>query len=213
MNMYKNNYKRSVREFVNPWRIFTINDESATVMCDYPKGYAKPSIPIPYCEEAMTGFEYSFAGLLISEGYVNEGIEIVKSIRNRYDGKKRNPWNEIECGSNYARSMASFALVPIFSGFTFHLPKKYIGFNPVVKGNFKSMWSLGTAWGVFELKDGVASIKINFGSLSISSIGVGFAGKVNTLTIDGKETEFTEDNKLISFEEVKVFDEIIIKYC
>ena len=107
------------------WRLFSLGDEAGTVICSYPEGVQIPAIPIPYCEETMTGFEYAFAGLLISEGYFEEGEQVVKAIRDRYDGEKRNPWNEIECGSNYARPMLSFALLPIFSGFEFDLPKKH----------------------------------------------------------------------------------------
>ena len=88
-----------------------------TVVCNYPDNTEKPAIPISYCEETMTGFEYSFAGLLLSRGLIEDGLKVVKAVRDRYDGKKRNPWNEIECGSNYVRSMASFALIPILSGF------------------------------------------------------------------------------------------------
>ena len=107
-NMIANNFKPSLREFANMWRVFALNDEGGTVICDYPEGSKKPVIPIPYCEECMTGFEYAFAGLLVSEGYLDEGIAVVRAIRDRYDGAKRNPWNEIECGNNYARAMASF---------------------------------------------------------------------------------------------------------
>ncbi|MBQ0110405.1 MAG: hypothetical protein KBS41_00550, partial [Oscillospiraceae bacterium] len=91
--MYENNFKRDMRSFANPWRVFSLNDESGAVICDYPDGVYKPKIPIPYCEETMHGFEYSFAGLLIAEGYITEGLSVVRSVRDRYDGKKRNPFD------------------------------------------------------------------------------------------------------------------------
>lgn len=109
--MMKNNFKPCMRDFANPWRVFSLNDEAGTVICDYPEGVGKPKIPIPYCEETMTGFEYSFAGLLCARNMTAEGVKVTKAIRDRFDGKKRNPWNEFECGSNYARSMASFGLI------------------------------------------------------------------------------------------------------
>ena len=130
-SMFKNNFK-SMRDVTNMWRIFAFDDEKGTIMCDYPENVSKPRIPITYCEECMTGFEYMFAGLLYSEGFESEAFEVVKSIRDRYDGKKRNPWNEMECGSNYVRAMASFALLPIISGFDFDLPHFKIGFNPIL---------------------------------------------------------------------------------
>jgi uncharacterized protein (DUF608 family) len=141
-SMFRHLYKPSMRELVNLWRVFAINDESGVIMCDYPEGVYRPVIPISYTEECMTGFEYAFAGLLIREGMTEEGLTVVRSVRNRYDGKKRNPWNEIECGSNYARAMASFALLPIFSGLEFDLPHGHLGFSPLLDGDFRCPFSV-----------------------------------------------------------------------
>ncbi len=93
--LYKNNFKQNMRNFYNPWRVFCVDNERGAVMCDYPKGAVKPIVPLPYCQETMHGFEYALAGLMIEEGMAEQGFEIVKAIRDRYDGKRRNPWNEI----------------------------------------------------------------------------------------------------------------------
>lgn len=81
--MMKNNFKQSLRNFTNMWRIYALNDEGGAVICNYPEDSNRPVIPIPYCDECMTGFEYSFAGLLISEGFTEEGLEVVRAIRDR----------------------------------------------------------------------------------------------------------------------------------
>ena len=200
-NMFRNNFKPSLREFANMWRVFALGDEGGTVICDYPDGAEKPVIPIPYCEECMTGFEYAFAGLMISEGYIDEGLQAVRAIRDRYDGAKRNPWNEIECGNNYARAMASFALLPIFSGFTFDLPKKQIGFSPIMGGDFRTIWSLGTGWGNFVRTEKEAVVDIYEGSLTLSVLTVGGIGKVSTVLIDGREVSFIQDGDTVRFDE------------
>ena len=210
-NMYKNNFKTTMRNFTNPWRLFSLNDESGAVICDYPAGSRKPAIPIPYCEETMHGFEYQLAGLLISEGFVDEGLSIVRSVRERYDGEKRNPWNEYECGSNYARSMASFALYPIFSGFFFDLPNKKIGFNPVVSTeNFRSFWAVGSAWGVVHITDRAVKIEIKQGSLDLSEITLPFAKSVAALAIDGKATGFEHSDGNVKFPQTKINSSIEI---
>ncbi|MBQ8440348.1 MAG: hypothetical protein IJX19_06795, partial [Clostridia bacterium] len=129
-NLYQNNFKVGMRNFTNPWRIFSLNDESGAVICDYPEGVKKPDIPVPYCEETMTGFEYQMAGLLISRGYVEEGKKLVYALHERFDGERRNPWNEFECGSNYSRSMSSYALLLALSGFRFDMSRGYLGFDP-----------------------------------------------------------------------------------
>lgn len=189
-SMFKNNFKESMRSFANPWRLFSVNDEAGSVICVYPQGVPKPKIPVPYCEETMTGFEYSFAGLLCSQGKVGEGVRVAKAVRDRFDGEKRNPWNEFECGNNYARSMASYALIPILSGFEFHMPKGHIGFNPYCNGDFKTIWSLGGAWGTFEINGTEAKLTILEGQLQLKSFGIKAFKKVTSLMIDDMKVDF-----------------------
>ncbi len=197
-NMFKNNFTTSVRDIPNVYRRFSVNDEGGSVICVYPEGTYEPAVPIPYVTETMHGFEYQFAGLLISRGYINEGLAVIKAVRDKYDGKKRNPWNEIECGSNYARSMASFALLPIISGFTFNLQNNEIGFNPIInKENFSCLWSVDGAWGDFKLNKERASVTLKDGELTLSSLVLPFAKKVNSVLIDGVGCDFKfSDGKL-----------------
>ena len=67
------------------------------------------ALPLPMEADLRVIAWLSFAGLLFAAGRIEDGLKVVKAVRDKYDGRKRNPWNEIECGSNYARSMASFA--------------------------------------------------------------------------------------------------------
>lgn len=205
-NLYKNNYKPTLRNFTNPWRIFALNDEASTVICDYPEGKYKPYIPIPYCEESMHGFEYQAGGLMISEGYIKEGLDVVKAVRARYNGSNRNPWNEIECGSNYARSMASFALLPIFSGFIFDMPNKKIGFAPIEdKDYFRCIWSLDAAFGNVEYTKECVKVNIIFGALPLKEFALPkLKIKPKKLTVDGKEIPFKFNNGSLVFEELTV---------
>ena len=208
-SMMKYNFIPSMRGFANPWRIFCLNDEAGTIMCGYPDHIEKPIIPVPYCEENMTGFEYSFAGLLFAAGRIDDGLRVVKAVRDRYDGEKRNPWNEIECGSNYARTMASFAFLPIFSGLEFDLPNKYIGFAPIEnKENFKYLFSLGTGWGYIEKSKNIAKLKLISGQLKLNSFGVKFAQRISSVSIDGSPIEFKFNKGIISFSEKIITKEI-----
>jgi len=65
-------------------------------------------VPFPYFGEVMTGFEYVAAAEMIFQGLDAEGLRTVKAVRDRHDGARRNPFDEPECGHNYARSMASW---------------------------------------------------------------------------------------------------------
>lgn len=168
-SLYKYNFITNMREFANPCRIFALNDEKALVICTWPKG-KKPKAPLQYGGESMNGFEYQAACHMIYEGLVDEGLSIVKAIRERYDGERRNPWNEFECGSNYARSMASYSLLLALSGFKYNLVEGSIGFNPRINvDNFRSFWSLGTGWGEFSHKKGNIQLNVKSGQLAINS--------------------------------------------
>ena len=57
----------------------------------------------------MTGLEYLAAAHMMFAGMAREGVECIANIRARYDGEKRNPWDEAECGHHYARAMAAWS--------------------------------------------------------------------------------------------------------
>ena len=159
----------------------------------------------------MTGFEYAFAGLLISEGFIEDGLTVIRAIRNRYDGEKRNPWNEIECGSNYARPMANFALLPIFSGFDFDLPNGHIGFSPIISGSFRCLWSLGTGWGEYIKTESHHRITIEDGVLELNSISLKSIGSVKQVRIDGRAIPFRQDGSQLFFENAQIKKELRIE--
>ena len=205
-SMMKYIFKSSMRESVNTWRVFALNDEAGAIMCDYPEGVERPVIPILYNGECMTGFEYAFAGQLIANGMMEEGVRVVRAVRDRYDGKKRNPYNEIECGSNYARSMSSFALLPIFSGFSFDMPHGHIGFSPILKGDFRCFWSVGRAWGNFERTGSGVTLTVYGGELGISSLTLGGIGQVTAVSCGGREVDFVQDGDTIRFTALSVGD-------
>ena len=133
----------------------------------------------------MTGFEYALATLMICEGKREYGEEMVKAIRDRYDGEKRNPWNEIECGSNYARSMASFGLMNAYSGFIFDMTKKQIGFNPIQNGTY--LWSVGETYGTVSVNGKNLTLNVLGAPLDLSTLLVENCQK---LELDGKTATF-----------------------
>lgn len=182
--LFKNNYYPSMRKLTNMWRNFALNDEAATVMCTYPEGTYKPVIPVPYCEEAMTGFEYALGALMLAEGMTKEGETVVRSVRARYNGENRNPWNEIECGSNYARSMASFALMPIYAGMTYDMTRGYIGFSPI-SGQGSYFFSVGGSWGQATVTDESMTLEVFGEPLTLSEIGLPDGKRADELIIDG----------------------------
>ena len=149
-SIYKYNYKRSLVDHDTVQRTFALNDEAAMVISDY--GTApRPRIPFPYFAEVMTGFEHCTAALMIYSDMAAQGVECVHNIRARYDGEKRNPWDEAECGHHYARAMASWSSVVAISGFRFDGSQSSITAVPrIPHDKFDCFWSTGTGWGTFS---------------------------------------------------------------
>ncbi len=210
-HMMQYNFRPSMRNVPNVWRIFALNDEAGTVICHYPPESHRPVIPVPYGDECMTGFEYAFAGLLIQNGRTEDGLRVIRAIRDRYDGKKRNPWNEIECGSNYARTMASFALLPIFSGFTCDVPHRSMGFAPVAAGDFCSMWNTGTAWGRVCRTDGGYAVTVAGGELTLDALTLGGIGTMRRVVVDGNDVSFAQQGETVRLHGAVIRQEIRVE--
>ena len=196
--IYRHNFKPTLRNHFNPCRIYGLNDEAGLVICSWPEGREKPVVPVPYAEECMHGFEYQAATHMIRHDFEEEGLAVVRGIRNRYDGEKRNPWNEMECGSNYARSMASYALLLSYSGFEFDMRKQRMGMAPLHEGQY--FWSLDGAWGTFRWQDGRAELDMLYGGMALREWVLPAPGMVEKVTLNGRELLFEAKGKALVFD-------------
>ena len=186
--IFRHNFRKRMRDFPNTWRVYALNDESGTIICTWPNQETKPVIPIAYNSEVMAGFEWMFAVNLVLNGMLEEAEAVIHAIRDRYDGRKRNPWNEIECGSNYARSMASYALLQAYSGFQYDMVSRSFSFSPRLDGPFRTFWSIGTAWGTWErLANGTRCLTVLHGSLELHSLD---SREVNLKLTDNQKHEY-----------------------
>jgi hypothetical protein len=149
-SIFKYNWRESMAGHANTQRIYAINDESGLVACTWPRG-GRPRFPFPYSDEAWSGIEYQVASHLIYEGLVTEGLRIVHGSRGRYDATQRNPWDEIECGHHYARSMASYALLLALAGFHYRAVNATLTLKPrVYTDDFACFFSVDSAWGLLR---------------------------------------------------------------
>lgn len=166
-SIMKYNFKTRMQGHFNNMRAFALNDEQALLMCSYPKGN-RPKSPFPYFNEVMTGFEYVASIHMLYEGQVVNGLKSIEIIRNRYDGRKRNPFNEAECGHHYARAMASWAAVLALTGFNYSGVEQSMRFMAKDGLHF---WSNGYAWGTCKqksVKNGVkVELNVLYGSLKL----------------------------------------------
>jgi uncharacterized protein (DUF608 family) len=167
----RHNFMTSMAGHFNHMRSYALGpDEAATLMCSYPRG-ERPVRPFPYFTEVMTGFEYTLAVHMLYEGMVEDGLELIQAIRDRYDGERRSPFNEAECGHHYARAMASWAAVLALTGFDYQASTGAMAIG-LVDGNSPTFWSTGDAWGTAALNGGVVDLQVRQGQVHLTSIAV-----------------------------------------
>lgn len=148
--IYDNNFRKNLEKHSSVQRTYAFPDEGGLLLCSWPVG-GRPKQPFVYSDEVWTGIEYQVAVHLIYEGYIEEGLEIVTTLRKRYNGERRSPYNEIECGNHYARSMAAWGLLVALSGYECDLTKDEITFAPRIRQeDFTCFYSNGKEWGVFR---------------------------------------------------------------
>ncbi len=145
--IFEHNFKSPLSDHANLQRVYAVQDETGLILCSWPRG-ERPYYPFVYSDEVWTGIEYQFATHLALEGMSDECLAIVRGIRARYDGRRRNPWNEFECGSHYARALASYGLLLSFSGFRYDAVAKTATLDPLSGGDCSSFFCTPQGWGV-----------------------------------------------------------------
>jgi len=164
--VHKHNLKHDLSTHANPQRpTFAMGDDGGLLLCSWPRGN-KPLLPFVYSDEVWTGIEYQVASHLMLLGCVDEGLDIVRECRKRYDGRRRNPFNEYECGHWYARAMSSYGLLQGLTGVRYDAVTKTLYVNSQV-GDFRSFLATNTGYGTVELKDGKATLTVKAGQIPV----------------------------------------------
>jgi uncharacterized protein (DUF608 family) len=186
-SLWKYNFAPDVgpyRQAHKPGRWYAMAGEAGLIMCSWPKGEtARLQQGYDYYfNECMNGFEYQVAGHMLWEGLtdkslIEKGLAITRAVHDRYHPARRNPWNEVECGDHYSRSMASYGVYLAACGYEYHGPKKHLAFAPRLTPNdFRAAFTTAEAWGTFSQKDeaGVrkASVTVKKGQLGVKTLGL-----------------------------------------
>jgi hypothetical protein len=168
--VHKYNLKPDLSGFANPQRpTYACGAEGGLVLCTWPKG-GELSLPFVYSNEVWTGIEYQVASHLMRMGLVQEGLEVVRICRDRYDGRVRNPFNEYECGHWYARAMSSYALLYGLSGARYDAVEKVLYLEPRIPGDFRCFFASATGYGTVGVRKGKPFYEAKAGKLDIRQI-------------------------------------------
>ena len=167
--VYKYNLKHNLSEHANPQRpTYALGGEGGLLLCTWPKG-GKLSLPFVYSNEVWTGIEYQVASHLMLMGEVEKGLDIVRTCRDRYDGRIRNPFDEYECGHWYARAMSSYGLLQGLTGVRYDAVDHTLYLDSKI-GDFKSFLSTETGFGNVGLKNGKPFLKMVYGTLDVKKV-------------------------------------------
>jgi uncharacterized protein (DUF608 family) len=172
MSVYRYNFKKDLVDHDNPQRpTYALGHEGGLLLCTWPKG-GKLTLPFVYSNEVWTGIEYQVASHLMMKGKVQEGLDIVKACRDRYDGTVRNPFDEYECGHWYARALSSYAMLQGLTGIRYDAVNKVLYINSNVGDTFTGFLSTATGFGNVGLKNGVPFVDVKMGKIPFERIEV-----------------------------------------
>lgn len=175
-------YPPAFRDFLGTgdtgWMMFTHQD-------------GVPENTILYYCEVMSGFEYAAAATMLQYGMI-EGLSMVQSISERYDGRLRaadevttasnatvfgtgSPFGEDECGDFYARPMSSWSVLLALQGFILNGPERTIGFKPVWQpADHTSFFAGQRGWGLFRQRRDAGSqtamLELKYGTLDVKHL-------------------------------------------
>jgi hypothetical protein len=184
------------REANKPGRWYAMPGEAGLLMCTFPRSdwdYLKaagqgPNWAAGYFNECMNGFEYQAAGHMIWEGLVQEGLAVTRAVHDRYHPRRRNPWNEVECGDHYARSMASYGVFLAACGFEYHGPRGHIGFQPRLSpDDFQAAFTAAEGWGTFRQQAAggtrTAQLTVRWGSVRVRTVALSAPTKPTQVSV------------------------------
>jgi len=204
------------RQAYQPGRWYAMPGEAGLLMCTFPRtdwdyDQAKGKgldWAAGYFNECMNGFEYQVAGHMIWEGMLLEGLAITRAVHDRYHPARRNPWNEVECGDHYARSMASYGVFLAACGYAYHGPRGELAFVPrLTPHNFRAAFTTAEGWGTFiqSVQEGqqIVQIDLKWGRLSLKQLSLGSVtgpepfGVIVTLTGKKRRVDLKKESDLL----------------
>ncbi len=165
--IHRYNLKKDLSDHSNPQRpSYAVGSEGGLLLCTWPKG-GQLSLPFVYSNEVWTGIEYQVASHLMLEGMAEEGLDIVRTCRDRYDGVIRNPFDEYECGHWYARALSSYGLIQGLTGIRYDAVDRTLYIDSRVGDNFRAFLATASGFGTVGLKAGRPFVQMRSGRLDI----------------------------------------------
>jgi len=126
------------------------------------------------------------------EGFLEDGLNVLSALRGRYNGTRRNPYNEIECGDHYARAMAGWSLLEALSGSHYNALTQSFSFAPT-SAQFRAPFISSSGWGTFEYaQESHATLTCTYGTIHMARLSLhNIGGDALTVSLDGEKVAVT----------------------
>jgi len=186
-NIFKFNRREGFNKADQKPRIFMDERDKGLYICSWPHG-GKPEVPTQYSDEVWSGLEYPVAGLLLFEDQIEPALTVLADVRERHDGARRSPWNEVECGDHYVRPMASWTLLEAAAGYQYDAIQGSLAFAPRINpDDFRSFFITGSGWGTFSQRTANGAqeeiLALAYGSLTVKTLSFRPQGTVQSATV------------------------------
>jgi non-lysosomal glucosylceramidase len=181
-SIVRNNLRDGFSGFAHGYRVFADRDDSGLLVCTWPRG-GRPGVPIRYADEVWTGVEYQVAAHCMFEGMTNHGLRLLHAVQGRYDGSRRNPYNEIECGDHYSRAMAGLSVLEACTGAWYDAWDAHLRLG---RGVERYPLLAGTGWGEVRSTADTVSFRVLGGTVRISKVSLQ-AGEIEAMHVDAAQ--------------------------
>ncbi|WP_052460948.1 GH116 family glycosyl-hydrolase [Microbacterium gorillae] len=163
----EHNLREDVSSVASTQRVFAVRGEGGLLLASWPNG-GRPRIPFVYADEVWTGVEHQVAATALFAGMPEAALAIEERARARYDGVVRNPWNEIECGNHYARSLSSWGLLIAATGAQWDAAAETLHFAPA--GDVRAPFTTAHAWGTVGVDGDEVRLDVHGGRLRLREL-------------------------------------------
>lgn len=209
-SLWKYNFSTDVgpfREKYENGRWYAMPGEGGIIACTWPYGGDEALTKghqhfAGYLNECQPGYEWAATSLLMWHGMQDRALAHTRTMHERYSGSKRNPWNEVEWGDHYSRSMASYGVFTGACGFEYHGPRAYMAFSPrVTPEAFRAAFTSAQGWGTFSQRrlgnTQSARLQLRWGKLALQHLAFDIpAGKTVRklkVTVNGEDKKANYD--------------------
>ena len=204
-SLWKYNFTTDVGPFRDKYengRWYAMPGEGGIIACTWPRG-GDEALQLGhvhfagYLNECQPGYEWAATSLMMWHDMPYHALAHTRTMHDRYHAAKRNPYNEVEWGDHYSRSMASYGVFTAVCGFEYHGPSGYIAFSPrITPEDFRAAFTSAAGWGTFAQRrsdsEQSETLDVRWGELRVATLAFELPSDVSVESV----TVETQDAKL-----------------